>query len=82
MSELLSYSKLLFIFADTQDKLIIFLGFSLAIISGAALPRMIFLLGEILNEFEGEGGSLAEAIKPTILTFVCLGIAAWIFNKR
>ena len=41
---------------------------------------MIFLLGDILNAFEGEGGSLTEAIKPTILTFVGVGIAAWILT--
>ena len=50
-SETVPYSKIQMTYADRTDKLLMGFGYACAFITGAGMPSMMFIFGDILNSF-------------------------------
>lgn len=50
-SQGIPYSKMLLTYADSYDKLLIFLGYFTAIVTGMAMPSFVFIFGNVINSF-------------------------------
>jgi len=53
-SETTSLKKLLLTHADRQDKILMTIGFTIAILNGFALPSFVFIFGDIIDSFGGK----------------------------
>ncbi|GAA0173800.1 ATP-binding cassette [Lithospermum erythrorhizon] len=67
----------LFIFADTKDKILMFIGSVAAIGNGLSLPLMTVLFGELIDSFgETQSGDVVEKVSKVSLKFVYLAIGS------
>ena len=64
-TDLAPYGKILFTYADRNDKIMIYTGYFFSILTGIGLPTFVFLFGDIVNSFTGN--NVLDAIKPTCL---------------
>ncbi|CDW88003.1 abc transporter family protein [Stylonychia lemnae] len=72
------YSKLLLTYADRTDKILMSLGFLFAFCTGAGMPSLVFLFGDIVNVFQdGNDHSVVDAIKTTVITLAVIGVVIW-----
>ena len=53
---------MLFTYADSKDRWLIYIGYFTAMATGAAMPSFVFIFGDIANSF-GVGDSGISAIK-------------------
>lgn len=69
-------------FANTSDRIIFYLGCIGAILTGAALPSFVFLIGDVIDAFgptmDREEG--LETVKNITLIFLYIGIGVWIVS--
>ena len=72
-----SYLKILLTYADRTDKMLIFGGYSMSIISGIGLPSILFIWGNILNAYT-ESFDIVAAISPTCVQIIIIGVVIWI----
>eukprot|EP00347_Sterkiella_histriomuscorum_P022139 403331544 len=77
-TEQVPYSKLLMTYADRTDKLLMISGYICSFTTGAGMPVMVFLMGDIINTFQGGQLTMVEALKPTIITLVIIGLFIWL----
>jgi ABC-type multidrug transport system fused ATPase/permease subunit len=66
-------------YADRTDKILMGLGFGFAILTGAGMPSMVFLLGNIIDSFSvpGQTTSIFEAVRVTVIAMVSIGAFIW-----
>ncbi len=66
-------------YADRDDKILMYTGFTFSFITGAAMPSMVFLLGNIINSFSGIGvtSTVFDAVKVTIIAMSSIGLFIW-----
>lgn len=69
-SEKVPYSKILMTFADCTDKTYLYIGYTMAIVSGFALPSFTFIFGDIVN---GIGGSNPDGVINQSKTMLYIG---------
>jgi hypothetical protein len=74
-----SYSKL-YSLASPRDKLYMVIGHSAAAITGAGLPSFVFLMGEIIDSFNGSEDEMLDAIKKMCVIMVIIGVVIWFFS--
>jgi ATP-binding cassette subfamily B (MDR/TAP) protein 1 len=53
-------------------------GILAAVVNGAAIPLLGFLLGSLINSFASDG--IIESIKPTIIYFVIVGVSTLLLS--
>jgi ATP-binding cassette subfamily B (MDR/TAP) protein 1 len=66
----------LFRFATTTDIILLVVGTICAIAMGVALPSFAILWGNMTNKF-GDGGSIEDAAKDIMLSFIYIGLGAF-----
>ena len=47
----INYGTILFSQADKSDKILMALGFTMAILNGVGLPSFVFIFGDVVNSF-------------------------------
>lgn len=77
-SEQVPYSKILLTFANRTDKILMALGFTMAAITGAGMPSMVFLMGDIINSFTDGATNMVEVVKPMVIVLACIGAFIWV----
>eukprot|EP00347_Sterkiella_histriomuscorum_P015933 403355132 len=77
-TEQVPYSKLLMTYADRTDKFLMAGGFICSFATGAGMPSMVFLMGDIINTFQDGSTSVVEALKPTVITLASIGLFIWL----
>ena len=77
-TEQVPYSKLLMTYADGTDKLLMVGGFFFSFCTGAGMPSMVFLFGDIINTFQDGSTTMVEALKPTVITLAVIGGIIWV----
>lgn len=78
---MVNYSKL-YQFASGSDKLLMYIGWGCACVTGCGMPSFVFLIGNVIDSFKPDT-SVDETIKTinTIsLIFTLVGIAIWCFS--
>ncbi|KAG6586737.1 multidrug resistance protein ABC superfamily [Phytophthora cinnamomi] len=70
----------LFSYADSVDKLLMFLGTVGGLVAGVGQPIQIVLFGDVLNTFNpaSPGSNIEHSIKHVALNFVFVGIAVFV----
>ena len=53
-------------------------GFVCAAATGAGMPSMVFLMGDIVNSFQAT--SILDAVKTTIITLAIIGCVVWVIT--
>ena len=76
--DLVSYMKILTTFADKNEKVLIFIGFMTAVLTGIALPSFTFLFGSIVNSFDPNTKNVVDDVRPLCINLVEIGLIAWV----
>ena len=79
---MIPYKKILLTFADSTDKLFLFIGFSSAILCGLGLPSFVFLFGDIADSFQGfmPVNEILDRITRVAMILTFIGLGVWIFS--
>lgn len=78
LAPMVNYSKL-YTFASSADKLLMYIGWASASLTGCGMPSFVFLIGYVLDSF-GPNVSPEDTMKTInlmALIFTCVGIAIW-----
>lgn len=72
------YGKILLTYADRTDKILMTVGFCSAAATGAGMPSMVFLMGNIFDSFQA--ASVLDSVKTTIITLAIIGAVVWVMT--
>jgi ATP-binding cassette subfamily B (MDR/TAP) protein 1 len=81
IGHMVPYSKL-YTFATRSDKLLLYIGWGSACITGCGMPSFVFLIGHVIDSFKPTTSvdDTIETISQMSLIFTLVGIAVWIFS--
>lgn len=69
-----------FKFADTTDRVMMFLGGLSAFIAGAGMPAFSEIMGQMINDLAGAPGTVEENMRKTALIMVIVGLVIFFFS--
>ena len=72
------YSKILFTYADRNDKCLMIFGYASSIIAGLGLPSFVFLFGDIVDSFGPTSTDIIGSISLICLVMTLIGVGIWI----
>ena len=75
------YSKL-YTFATTADKVLMYIGWTSAVVTGVGIPSSVFLIGGIIDSFDPTN-SLNATIRTTSIMCIIqsvIGIIVWVLG--
>ena len=68
----------MFQFADTTDKVLMYVGITCAFFSGASMPAFSFVFGKMINQLSDGGSSVEENLSWTARIMVWVGIGVFV----
>ena len=73
------YSKL-YTFASPADKMLMYIGWGAAMVTGCGMPSFVFLIGNVIDSFKPTStpADTLKTINLMSLIFTLVGVAVWV----